>query len=127
ALARPPRDFRQYVGLAEDQDLVGAELDLGAPVLAEDDLVALFDVERDVLAVLVPCTRPDGEDAAPLGLLLRGIGENDAARRRLLFLENIDDQAVTKRLQIHAVLLTSLDVAASPDRLARCPQAWGVS
>ena len=56
-------DLRQDVGLAEDQDLVGADLDLGAAVLAEDDLVALFDVHGDVLAVLVAGARADGEDA----------------------------------------------------------------
>src|SRR5438093_387822 len=37
-------DLRQDVRLAEDQNLVGAELDLGAAVLAEDDLVALVEV-----------------------------------------------------------------------------------
>src|SRR6478672_11259349 len=107
-------DLRQDVRLAEDQDFVGADLDLGAAVLAEDDLVALFEVERDVLAVVIAGARSYGEDTASLGLLLGGIGENDAARGRLFLLEDFHDQAVTKRLQIHAVLLTSLDVA-SPD------------
>jgi hypothetical protein len=44
----------------------------------------------------------DGEDAAALRLLLRRVRKHDAARRRLLLLEDLDDQTVTKRLQVHA-------------------------
>src|SRR5712692_1074040 len=91
-------DLRQDVRLAEDQDLVGAELDLGTAVLAEDDLVALFEVDRDVLAILVTGAGADSEDAAALRLLLGCVRQNDAAGRRLLFLEDTDDQTVTERL-----------------------------
>ena len=47
---------------------------------------------------------PDGEDAAALRLLLGGVGQDDPARRRLLLLEDLDDQAVAQRLEIHALL-----------------------
>ena len=66
------------------------------PYLREDDLVALVDVHLDVLAVLVARARADGEDAAALRLLLRGVRQDDAADRRLLLLEDLDDQAVAK-------------------------------
>src|SRR6266705_1028173 len=88
-------DLRQDVRLAEDQNLVGAELDLGAAVLAEDDLVALDDVERDVLPVLVAGARADGQDAAALRLLPGGVRQDDPALRRLLLVEDLDDQTVT--------------------------------
>src|SRR5581483_321707 len=94
-------DLRQDVRLAEDQHLVGAELDLGPAVLAEDDLVALLEIHRHVLAVLVAGAGADGEDAAALRLLLRRVRQDDSARRGLLFLEDLHDQAVAKRLQIH--------------------------
>src|SRR5919112_591172 len=80
-------DLREDVRLAQDQDLVGAELDLGPAVLGEDDLVTLLHVLLDVLPVLVARTRTDCEDAAALGLLLRGVGQHDAADGSLLFLE----------------------------------------
>src|SRR5436190_14893755 len=88
--------------LAEDQVLIGSKLDLGPAVLAVDDLVALFDIHRDPVAVLVPLTRADGEDTAALRLLLGRVGQHDAADSRLLLIEDLDDQAVTKRLQVHA-------------------------
>src|SRR3954452_9816932 len=91
-------DLGQNVRLAEDQNLVGTELDLGPAVLAEDDLVALVEIHGDVLAVLVAGAGADCEDAAALRLLLRGVRQNDAADRRLLFLEDLDDQAIAKRL-----------------------------
>src|SRR5262249_455907 len=75
-------------------------------VLAENDLVALFDIHGDVLAVLVAGAGADREDAAALRLLLRGIRQDDAADGGLLFVEDLHDQAIAKRLQIHLVTST---------------------
>src|SRR2546422_10955763 len=61
----------QDVALAQDQDIVGADLDLGPAVLGEDDLVALFHVHLYVVAVLCPGAGADREHAAALRLLLR--------------------------------------------------------
>src|SRR5438552_18003162 len=97
-----PSDLREDVRLAEDQILLRADLDLGPAVLGEDDLVALRQVHRDELAVVVPGARADREDAAALRLLLRGVRKHDAARRRLLLFEDLDDEAVTKWLPVHA-------------------------
>src|SRR5499427_10217666 len=94
-------DLGEHVRLAQDQVLVGADLDLGPAVLGEDDLVAVLQVHCDELSVVVPGARADGEDAAALRLLLRGIRKHDAARRRLLLFEDLDDEAVTKWLQVH--------------------------
>src|SRR5262249_55918164 len=94
-------DLGQDVGLAEDQILLTADLDLGAAVLGIDDLVALLDVERDELAVLV-AAGADLEDAAGLRLLLCRIRQDDAADGGLLLVEDRDDHAVAQRLQIHA-------------------------
>src|SRR2546427_10468776 len=91
-----PDALGEHVGLAEDQVLLRADPDLGPAVLGEDDLVALRQVHRDELSVVVPGARADGEDAAALRLLLRGIRKHDAARRRLLLFEDLDDEAVTE-------------------------------
>src|SRR5512132_4258772 len=104
ARARSRGDLRKHVGLAQDQDIVRAEPDLGPAVLGEDDLVTLLHVHLDVLAVLVAGARPDGQDATALRLLLRRVRKDDTAHRRLLFLEHLDDQTVTKRLKIHESL-----------------------
>src|ERR671933_2345352 len=79
-------DLGEHVRLTQDQNFVGAELDLGAAVLAEDDLVAFLEIHLDVLAVLVAGPGTDGQDAAALRLLLRRVGEDDAADGRLLLL-----------------------------------------
>src|SRR5438874_12951570 len=83
------------VRLTQDQNLVGAELDLGPAVLAEDDLVAFLEIHLDVLPVLVATARADGQDTAALRLLLGRVGQHDAADRRLLLIEDLNDQAVT--------------------------------
>src|SRR5919198_636461 len=94
-------DLGEHVRLTQDQDVVGPELDLGPAVLAEDDLVAFLEIHLDVLPVLVPSAGADCEDAPALRLLLRRVGQHDAADRGLFLIEDLDDQAVTKRLQVH--------------------------
>ena len=67
-------------------------------------------IHLDVLAVLVPRARADREHAPALRLLLRGVGQHDAAGGQLLFLEHLDDQTVIKRLQIHEPPSLTLNV-----------------
>src|SRR5207237_9134188 len=109
ALATRVYDFREHVRFAQDQNIVGPELDLGPAVFAEDDLVAFLEIHLDVLAILVPRAGTDGEDTAALRLLLRRVGQHDAADCRFLLIEDLDDQAVTTRLRVHAARSCSGD------------------
>src|ERR1700704_1081882 len=103
----------EHIGLAENQVLVRSDLDLSSPVLGEDDFVALHHVHGDELSVVVPAARADGEDTAALRLFLRRVRKHDAAEGLLLFIEDLDDQAVTKWLQVHSTfLLTALSHCA---------------
>ena len=77
---------REDVVLAEEDVLLAVDLDLGARVLAEEDLVARLHVERDDLAVLEDLARADGDDDALERLLLGGVGDDDPALGLLLFL-----------------------------------------
>src|SRR3954452_20275225 len=90
---------REHVAGRQDEVLVGAVLDLGAAVLREDDGVAFLDVQREPLAVLEPAGA-DGENSALLGLLLGGVGDHDARRRRLLGLQHRHDDAVLEGLDV---------------------------
>src|SRR5690242_6802137 len=94
-------DLGEHVRLTQNQNFLGDELDLGPAVLAEDDLVAFLEIHLDVLPVLVPSAGADGEDLAALRLLLRRVRQHDAADRGLFLVEDLHDQAVTKRLQVH--------------------------
>src|SRR3954470_4608514 len=91
----------QDVGLAQDQEIRAAHLDLGAAVLRKDHLVALRDIKGNELAVLVSAGA-DLEHVAALRLLLCRIRQDDPADRRLFLFEDFDDDAVAQRLQIHA-------------------------
>src|SRR5256886_7145347 len=103
-------DLREHIGLAQDQILVRSDLDLGSAVLGEDDLVVLVHVHGDVLSVVVPAARADGEDAAALRLLLRRIRKHDAAESRFLFIEDLDDRSEehTSELQSQSNLVCRL-------------------
>ena len=83
--------------LAEDLDLLAVDLDLGAGILAEEDLVALDDADRGSFARVEHLAGADREDLAALGLLLGGVGEHDAARGLLLGFNLLDHNAVFKR------------------------------
>src|SRR4051812_24289802 len=92
-------DAREHVTGGKDEVLVGAELDLGAAVLREDDGVTFVDVQRQPLAVLEPAGA-DSEDGALLGLLFRGVGDDDSRRGGLLRLQHRDNDAVLERLDV---------------------------
>src|SRR5947208_2225382 len=77
------------------------ELHLGAGVLPEEDLVTGLDVERDLLAVFGHLAVADGDDLALLGLLLRGVRDNDPALFHFLLLEPLDENAVMQGTNLH--------------------------
>src|SRR5690242_4365989 len=110
------------VALFHDEVLDTVDLDLGARPLAEQHAVADLDVERDELAGLVAAAFADRDDLALGGLFLRGVGNDDAAGGLLLGVEALDDDAVVKRTELHAVLLSAcltVDLAGWP--AARIP------
>src|SRR3954451_19908159 len=93
-------DDGENVARGEDEVLLAAVLDLGAAVLAVDHLVADGDVEGDPVAVVVDATRTHAEDLALLGLLLRGVRDDQAGSRGLLGLDGLDDDPVLERLDV---------------------------
>src|SRR3954454_17971295 len=95
-------DLGQHVGLAQHQQILAVDLDLRAAILGVQDLVALGHVDRNAPAgFLAELAVADGEHLALLRLLLRGLGEDDAADGRLVLLDRPHDQAITERLELH--------------------------
>src|SRR4051794_20165561 len=86
-------DLGEDVRLAQHEQVLTVDLDLGAAVLRVEDLVALIHVERTALPIL-DGTVADGDHLALLGLLLRGIGEDEAASGRLLLLDRLNDHPI---------------------------------
>src|SRR5580765_2515789 len=79
-LCRPSAlDDRQDVLLADDEQVVTLDLELGPRVLGVEDLVALLDVHGLALAVLEDPARAGRQDRALLGLFLGGVRQDDAA------------------------------------------------
>ena len=92
-------DDREDVASGEEQVLLTVVLHLGAAVLAVDDDVADRDVEGDALvAILIETAGSDGQDLALLGLLLGGVGDDEARSSGLLGVEGLDQDAVLERL-----------------------------
>ena len=99
---RPPYlvDLGQHVTAGEDEQVLAVEGDLGAAVLRVDDGVAHLDVERDELAGGLGTTAgADGEDLALLGLLLGGVGDDQAGGGGLFGLAGADDDPVVEGVQ----------------------------
>src|SRR6266852_6020052 len=101
------REHGQDFVLAEDQNLLAVDLDVGPRVLAEENLVAGLHVQGDLGAVLEDLAVADGDDLALLGLLLGGVGDDDPTLDRLLLFDALDDQAVVKWPNVHAKCLLS--------------------
>src|SRR5712675_2072559 len=94
------------VALLHDQEFLAVELDLGARPFAEQHAVAHLEVDRDQFAGFVAATRADGGDFALRGLFLGTVGNDDAARCLLFGVDTLDHDAVVKRTEFHAVLLS---------------------
>src|SRR5439155_15779942 len=94
-------DDREHVLFLHDQVLLLVDLHLGARVLAEEDAVVGLHVQRDFLAVLVHLPVAHGDDLALLGLLLRGVGNDDAALLGVLLFLALDKNPVMQRTNLH--------------------------
>jgi hypothetical protein len=94
-------DAGKDIRLAQHEQLLAVDLDLVPAVLAVQDLVALGDVERNPLAVVVELAVTDGQDLALLRLLLGGVGQDDATRSGLLLLDRPHDQPIAQGLELH--------------------------
>src|SRR5258708_40334711 len=100
------REHAHDVGFLHDQELLAVELDLGARPFAEQHAVADLEVDRDQLAGFVAAARPDRRDFALRGLFLGAVRNDDAASCLLFGVDALDHNAVVKRTEFHAVLLS---------------------
>src|SRR5437763_16219346 len=94
------------VALLHDQEIFTVDLDLGARPLSEQHAVADLEVDRDELAGFVAATRANGSDFALRGLFLGTVRNDDAASGLLFGVDALDHDAVVKRTEFHAVLLS---------------------
>ena len=92
-------------GAAEDEFLA-VDLDLRARPLAEQDAVARLHVQGGQAAALVARARAHGQDLAFHRLFLGGVGNDDACRRALLFLDAPEQNAVMQGPESHLGLLS---------------------
>src|ERR1035437_2442003 len=83
--------------LAHDQELLAVELDLGARVLAEQNLVARLHVQREDLTFVIRLALADADHFAFLGLLFGAVGDDDAPTDGFALFHTADEDAVMKR------------------------------
>src|SRR2546426_5584512 len=89
------------VFLAHDEVLRVVDLDLGARVLPEQDLVAGLHVEGDLLAVVADLAVADGDHLALLRLFLGRVRDDDPALLNLFLLETLDHDSIVQRTNLH--------------------------
>src|SRR5205085_7474920 len=104
-------DDAEDVFLAHHQMLLAVDLDLGAGVLREQHAVARLDVQGAHLSVLEDLAVSDSDDLALDGLLLGGVGDDDATLRLLFLLHALDDDAILQRPNLHEVFLQVMDLS----------------
>src|SRR5436190_17649373 len=96
-------DDSQHFVFSHDEELLTFELDLLARVLAEENEVSGFHVERLLLAVVLRLAVAGSDDLALLGLFLGGVGDDDAPDLLFAFLDALDNDAVVQRSHVHFV------------------------
>src|SRR2546428_2151558 len=91
------------VFLAHDQVLLVIELDLGAGVLPEQNLVPGLHVERDLLALVGDLAVADGDHLGLLRLLLGRVRDDDPALLDLFLLEPLHHKPIVQRTNLHGL------------------------
>src|SRR5690606_31226174 len=83
----------EEVALSEDQMLFTVDLDLGPPVLREEDAVARLHLQRAHLPIVEDRAVSDSDDLSFDRFLLGRIRNDDPALRLLFFLHTLDEKA----------------------------------
>src|SRR6266851_4500492 len=94
-------DDAHHVGFLHDDELFAVQLDFRARPFAEQDAIALLDVERMKRAVLAARPGPDGDDLAFHRLFLGGVGDDDAAGGPVGLLDAADEHTVVQWSKRH--------------------------
>src|SRR5271169_214120 len=84
----------ENVVLTHDEIVVAVDLDFGAPVFGDEDFVADFHGELDLLAIVVELPSADRRDGTFLRLLSRRVGNDDAALFDFLLFERLDQHPI---------------------------------
>ena len=79
---------------------MAVHLDVAAGVLGEEDLVARLHVQLTYRSIFLNLAVADGNDQALLGLLLRRVGDHEAALRRLFARTWLNDHAVAQGAEL---------------------------
>src|SRR5437016_5785190 len=111
-------DDREDVFLVHDEDRLAGRLllELVAGPRREDDAVTLAHLQRPASAVLEHLARPHGENGPSLRLFLRVVRPVNAATRLFSRLGPADDDAISKRFELHRGLCAFWDGASNPSR-----------
>jgi hypothetical protein len=93
-------DHSQNVVGAHDLVLLAIQLDFRAAVFADEHAVALLDLKRDFLPVVIGLAGAERHDDALLGLFLGGIGDDDAALLGFLLFGRLNEEAISERFDV---------------------------
>src|SRR6478672_9048592 len=118
-----PRISSSRMIIAHDQVVLTVDLDFGAPVFGEEDFVADFDIEFDLLAIVVELASADGGDGTFLRLLFRRVGNDDASLLEFLLFERLNQHAIAERFHINChmfCILLGQDPNAVSDSALEC-------
>src|ERR1700759_2616245 len=95
-------DDAEKVALLHDEEVLAVDLHFGPRPFAEQDTVTGLHIERDQLALLIPRSGTRGDNLALLRLLLRGVGNNDAAGGLFLGINAAHEHTVVQWAEMHA-------------------------
>src|SRR3954470_20169161 len=98
-------DHCEEVGLFHDHKVLAILLHFGTRPLPEQDAVSDLDIGRMQFSGFIAQAGSNSHDFTLRRLLLRGVGDEYAARGHRLLLDTTDQDAVLQRAQRHCCLL----------------------
>ena len=91
------RQDAEYFFFAHDDEVLTIDFDFGARILAEENAIAFFYVERTNLAFFADLAFAGGDDFSLLRLVFRGVGNDDSAAGGVGLFDPTDQDAIMQR------------------------------
>src|SRR5438270_9992249 len=95
-------DDAEDVVLAHDQKSIAIDLDFGAAVFRNEDLVPFLDGEIHLFALFVHLTAAESDHFAFLRFFFRSVGNNDPAFFCFLLFERLHQHPIAERFYVHS-------------------------
>ena len=96
-------DDAHDVFFTHDEQFFAIDLNGLSGIFAKQNAITFFNVQRDLLAVVIALARANRNNFALIGFFGGGVRNNDARSGFTFFFEALDDHTIVQRTDFHSI------------------------